>query len=252
MIRSALVLVSLCCLMMQLNGQTPRERMRAANDAFQSKQYQAAADEYETLRQEGFTSAVLHYNLGNSYYRLGELAPAILNYERALLLRPHDRDTRHNLEVVRAQLQDKLEVLPAFFLLRWWRGLAFTFSATAWSIIGLFFLWLGIGGLVMWLFAGERRQKVRGFVAGLIFLTLCLAPFALALSRINMQEHSQTAILMAPEMVLRSAPDPESAEVLIIHEGLKVELLDQIADWYKVRLQNGEEGWLPQAVVEEI
>ena len=252
MFRSVLLLMSLCCLMIQLNGQTPRERMRAANDAFQSKQYQAAVEMYESLRQEGFSSAVLYYNLGNSYYRLGEPAPAILNYERALLLRPHDRDIRHNLEVARAQLQDELEVLPEFFLLRWWRGLAFIFSATAWSIVGLVLLWLGIGGLVVWLFAGERRQKVRGFVAGLVMLILAILPFALALSRVNMQQHSRTAILMAPEMVLRSAPDPESAEVLTIHEGLKVDLLDQISDWYKVRLQNGEEGWLPQAVVEEI
>lgn len=252
MIRSLLVLASLCCLMIQLNAQTPRERMRAANDAFQSRQYQSAAEMYEALREEGFSSAVLYYNLGNSYYRLGELAPAILNYERALLLRPHDSDTRHNLEVARAQLQDDLEVLPDFFLLRWWRGLAFAFSATAWSVVGLLFLWLGIGGLVTWIFAGERRQKVRGFVAGIVLLVLCILPLTLALSRINMQQHSRTAILMTPEMALRSAPDAESTEVLIIHEGLKVDLLDQISDWYKVRLQNGEEGWLPQAAVEEI
>ena len=252
MIRSLVALVSLCCLSIQLNGQTPGERMRAANDAFQSKQYQSAVEMYEALRGEGLSSAVLYYNLGNSYYRLGALAPAILNYERALLLRPRDRDTRHNLEVARAQLQDELEVLPEFFLLRWWRGLAFAFSATAWSVIGLLLLWLGIGGLVMWLFAGDRRQKVRGFVAGLILLTLCLLPFTLAFSRISLQQHSRTAIVMAPEIELRSAPDPESAEVLTIHEGLKVDLLDQISDWYKVRLQNGEEGWLPQTVVEEI
>jgi SH3-like domain-containing protein len=111
---------------------------------------------------------------------------------------------------------------------------------------------LGIAGLVFWLFAKEREQKVRGFVAGLTLLALCILPFTLASSRINMEQNSRMAILMTSEAVLRSAPDPESAEILTIHEGLKIDLLDQISDWYKVRLQNGEEGWLPQSAVEQI
>lgn len=252
MIKQLLILICLCGPLVHLNGQTPAERMLAANDAFQSKQYKSAVEMFETLREDGYSSAILYYNLGNSYYRLDDLALAILNYERALLLKPHDRDTRHNLEVARQQLQDDLEVLPEFFLWRWWRGLAFTFSSTLWSVIGIGLLWLGIAGLVLWLFAKEREQKVKGFVAGLTLLTLCILPFSLATSRINMQESSRMAILMTSEAVLRSAPDSESTEILTIHEGLKVDLLDQISDWYKVRLQNGEEGWLPQSTVEEI
>ena len=250
--RRYFLLFSLLFLILPAGGQTPADRMRAANDAFLSKKYAQAVEIYKELLVDGYASAALHYNLGNSHYRLGRLAPAVLHYERALLYRPHDRDIRHNLSVVRAQLPDELDVLPEFFLQRWWRGLALTLSAAWWSILGLILLWGGVSGLIAWLLAGERRWKVRGFVVGLSFLVLCTLPFALAASRVKIQENSGLAILMVPEMVLRSAPDAASAEVLTVHEGLKVELLDQIADWYKVRLQNGEEGWLPQGVLEEI
>lgn len=236
----------------QVLGQTPSDRMREANDAYLSKQYQPAAEIYEALLGDGYASAALHYNLGNSYYRLGELAPAILHYERALRYRPHDRDIRHNLSVAREQLPDELDVLPEFFLRRWWRSGAFALSAVSWSVLGLIMLWLGVAGLVVWLFASERRQRKRGFITGLVLLCLCILPFAMASSRVKLQEDSGMAILMTPEIVLRSAPDEQSAEVLTIHAGLKVELLDQISDWYKVRLQNGEEGWLPEQVLEEI
>ena len=48
------------------------------------------------------------------------------------------------------------------------------------------------------------------------------------------------------------APDYDSQEIITIHEGLKVRLLDQLSGWHKVRLPNGEVGWLPVDALEKI
>ncbi len=235
-----------------LGAQTPAERMREANDAFQSKNYDRAASIYETLYAAGYSSATLFYNLGNSHYRQGNLGRAILNYERALLYQSNNENVKHNLAIARRQLRDELESLPEFFLWRWWRNLAFSLPITVWSLFGVLLLWLGAGGMVLWLFARERKNKIRGFTAGLCLGVCCILPFALASSRVRLQNNSGTAIILVTETLLRSAPDPQSADILEVHEGLKVTLLDQISDWHKVRLQNGEEGWLPKEALEEI
>jgi len=226
--------------------------LEAANEAYRQRQYADAIEDYEALLREGYRSEALHYNLGNSYYRDGQRGKAILHYERARMLDPSDADIRHNLTVARVDLVDDLEPLPAFFLYRWWDGLRQFLSPTGWSIIGILFLWAGAAGLGFWRMAPQRRHRKWGFVAGLSLLLLSILPFALAASRQSQLLDSGLAVILSEKTTLRSAPDALSQEVLPLHEGLTVELLDRIGDWYKVRLPDGEQGWLPMDDLEKV
>lgn len=230
----------------------PAQLMEEANAAYANKNYQRAIDTYEQILAEGLTSEVLHYNLGNAYFRTQQLGKAILHYEKALQLAPSDGDIQHNLEVAYALQTDEMEPLPAFFLSKWWRGLRGRLSANGWTVFGLLLLWISAGGLLLWLLGKERTQRKRGFLVGIITLVLCTLPFSLALSRKHFDEHSKEAVLLAHETQLHFAPDADSQVVLTVHEGLKVDLQDRISGWYKVRLPNGEIGWLPVEVVAEI
>ena len=227
-------------------------RMEQANDAYRSGAYEEAIEAYEALLSEGYRSEALYFNLGNSYYRVGELGRGVLNYERAARLDPADPDVRHNLSVLRSKLEDDLEVLPAFFLARWWTGLRRMLSPSGWSILAILMSWAGVAGLVVWRLGQSRRQRKLGFVAGLSMLFLSFLPYALAASGQAVLADSGRAVIMEQEAVLRSAPDSLSKNIRQLHEGTTVELLDAIGEWHKVRLANGEEGWLPEEVVERI
>ena len=164
--------ISIWCVLLSffiLNGQTLEEQMQTANDAFQAKNYAKAIETYEALLAADAHSYVLYYNLGNSYYRSGEIGRAILNYERAQLYQPNDPDVQHNLMVARQQLVDDLDILPDFFLWRWWRSASLRLSSRGWSLVGLLLLWVGISGLIWWMLAKERSQKVWGFSLGLLY-----------------------------------------------------------------------------------
>lgn len=230
----------------------PAQLMEEANAAYANKDYQRAIDAYEQVLAEGLTSTALHYNLGNAYFRTQQLGKAVLHYEKALQLAPSDDDIQHNLEVAYALQADEMEPLPSFFLSRWWRGLRGQLSANSWTVFGLLLLWISAGGFLLWLLGKERTQRKRGFLVAIISLVLCALPFSLALSRKHFDEHSKEAVLLAREAQLHFAPDADSQVVLTIHEGLKLDLQDRISGWYKVRLPNGEIGWLPVEVVAEI
>ena len=73
----------------------------------------------------------VYYNLGNSYYKIGEIAKAVLNYERALLLQPGNADIRANLEVARAKTIDKVEPVPEVFFVSWIKSLTNSMSVDA-------------------------------------------------------------------------------------------------------------------------
>ena len=96
--------------------------VKAAETAYASEQYDRAVELYESVLKTYGDSYELYYNLGNSYYKTGKIAHAILNYERALLIKPGDNDIRFNLEMARQQTVDKIEPLQGFFLKVWFRS----------------------------------------------------------------------------------------------------------------------------------
>ena len=65
------------------------------DSAYMKNDFASAIQVYEALLTKG-EAADLYYNLGNSYYKSGDIAKAILNYERALLLQPGNGDIRAN------------------------------------------------------------------------------------------------------------------------------------------------------------
>ena len=67
-----------------------------ANAAYAEGRYGEAAAMYQSLLDEQ-PDAQVYYNLGNTYFKQGELAQSILAYERALRLNPNDKDAKYNL-----------------------------------------------------------------------------------------------------------------------------------------------------------
>lgn len=248
-----LFLLGVLMLLLQISWtQNVEEQFELANQSYNKKDYSTAIEQYENILDQGYQSADLHYNLANAYYRNREIGEAILHYERASRLKPRDKDIQHNLSFAQAQLQDEIEVLPPFFLARWWQNVQQLFSSNVWSVLSMLLLWGGIAGFVLWQLGSQRKQRQQGFIIGCILLFSSIFPVFWAMGSSKAEAHSREAILLVAATNLQSAPDAESATIMELHEGIKIALIDQINNWYKVRLSNGEEGWLPFEVVEEI
>lgn len=234
------------------SAQSAEQLFAAANEAYQAKSYEQAVENYESVLAQGLVSTELHYNLGNAYYRNEQLGKAILHYEKALILSPNDADIKKNLAIAEQQKQDEISTLPPFFLTQWWNSLSSTFSSTVWAILTILFLWGSALGWALWIMGKTRESRKKGFTTGIVILILTLLPLSLAWNRLQQETNSQQAIITAKETVLRSAPDGESQEIFPLHEGTKVQLLDKIDTWHKVKLGDGEQGWLSEEVVEMI
>jgi tetratricopeptide (TPR) repeat protein len=223
-----------------------------ANQDYQSGDYRAAADAYESILQKGNVfSKELYFNLGNAYYRLNLIGLAMLNYERALRLAPDDHEIQQNLSLTRARVSDDIEPVTNVFFVRWLQILRGVFPADSWAIFGLFFIWFGIVGFTIWILAEQRVWKKRGFLSGLIAIPLSIFLFLLARSAATVMQ-TPFGIVIAKETNLKTAPDPQAATVNTLHEGLKIEILDSFGSMTKVKLPNGEDGWLLTADIEKI
>lgn len=115
-IKAWLTGVLILVLMLRGTSQEPGQLLASADAAFQSGDYSTAIESYQNLIGEGYRQAEIYYNLGNCYSAKGDRGHAVINYERALRLDPHNRDTRHNLALISKPVEDAITVLPAFFL----------------------------------------------------------------------------------------------------------------------------------------
>ncbi|MBZ0264160.1 tetratricopeptide repeat protein [bacterium] len=220
--------------------------------AYRKGEYENAIEAYRIVLDSGYTGGKILYNLGNAFYKNGDLAEAILYYERALRERPHDHDVRHNLELARTQTVDKIESPPRLPIWKWVDALRDLVAprVLAWwswiwaSITALFFAAI----LLLRFHKHVRLLKTAVWISLIIFLL----PASLLTLRVITDRGPEQAIVMTEKIVVRSAPDPGASEVFHLHEGTKVTILKSLEDYREVQLEDGRQGWLRRQVVATI
>ena len=224
-----------------------------ANSAYEHGDWTSALDAYEQISALGLESAPLYYNIGNVYYRLNEYAKAVLYYERALKLDPSFEDAQFNLEHMNSLLQDKIEVIPEFFLKEWMADVSRTMSSNAWAVIFLCLLALTLALLLVFRLSPSIVWRRVGFFAGLVTLLLMFSALAFSVWQKNDYQRHDEAVVMKTVTSVKSSPSSgSSTDLFILHEGTKVKVLDHEGAWTNVSLSDGRQGWMKTDDIEII
>ena len=215
-----------------------------ADSAYVRGQYQQAIAQYEELLKQG-ACADLYYNLGNAYYRTENIPEAVLNYERALLLSPGDRDIRFNLQIARSKTFDKIVPESEMFFVTWYRSLVSLMSVDGWANTALVALALTIILLLVYLFSEKLWLRKAGFFGGVALLVLFVVANIFAWQQKEELLHRKGAIIFAPAVTVKSTPAANGTDLFILHEGTKVDITDgSMKDWKEIRIADGKEGWI--------
>ncbi|MDD8017377.1 MAG: SH3 domain-containing protein [Bacteroidota bacterium] len=217
-----------------------------ANRLYLGQQYDAAILKYESILKNGYSNGALYFNLGNAYFKAGKIQNAIINYERAKKFIPNDEDLQFNLQMANVQLVDKVDAIPELFIYRWAQSLLTLFSLKTmlWMIYALFLLTLALFSL--FLFAKTYEQKRYSLMTGLICAVLLIFGIANFLVQSYREANTEFAIVMADVANIKSAPDNSGNDAFVLHRGVKVQVLDSVNKWRKIRLGDGKVGWIPE------
>ncbi len=222
------------------------------DSAYVKNDYALAIQIYEDLLENG-ESAEVYYNLGNSYYKIGEIAKAVLNYERALLLQPGNSDIRANLDIARAKTVDKVEAVPEIFFVSWTKALINSMSVDAWATWGIVSFILLIVALYFFIFSKQILWKKLGFIFGIFFLIITVCSNLFASEQKERLVNRDNAIVVNPSVTVRSTPSESGTSLFILHEGRKVNIKDNsMKEWKEIRLEDGKVGWVPANTIEVI
>lgn len=224
------------------NPVSAQQIFEEANQLYQKQQYDSAAHLYQQLADEGYVNPELYYNAGNANYKAGRLGYAVYYFEKALQQSGGNEVIENNLALAKQKISSKIDQLPTLFFIRWWHNMLYFHQPNGWMAGSIIFFWLLI------FFTGWRllRKPAPRWTKWLV--ALCAILFCIYLSGAvgswYHRSHHDLAIIVLPDEQMKAAPDSGSADLLVIHEGLKVKITDEVGPWRKIRLSDGKEGWV--------
>ena len=223
-----------------------------ADTEYRKGNYQQAIKDYNELLKSG-KSAELYYNLGNAYYRTDNITQAILSYERASLLSPGDDDIQYNLKLAQSKTIDKISSEPQMILVQWANSVVDMMKMDSWGTMSVVTLVIAIVALLVYLFTRKIFMRKIGFYTSVVMLLTAIISYSCAYSQQKRYQERRGAIVVSPSVQLKKTPDEKGGNAAVVHEGTKVEIIDDsMKEWKHVRLGDDRDGWLHVSQIERI
>lgn len=222
------------------------------NALYQKGNYNEAITAYESVLNTKQQSAELYFNLGNCYYKLNKVAPAIYNYEKALVLNPNDSEIQNNLKFAQKLQIDEIKEVPKVGFEKLIRDFTATFHYDIWAWISVSFATLFLLFFVGYYFSQTTLSKRIFFFGMFVLVVLILISVLSAIFEKSHYENERPAIVFAEVVSVKSEPKTSGSDVLVLHEGTKVFVLETLDNWKKIQLTDGTEGWIENSAIKEV
>lgn len=237
--------ILLSFLLLGLAGFSQNETLfEEANSAYQNGNYEEAVSKYESILENGETSAEVYYNLGNAHYKLNHIAPSIYYYERALQLKPGDEDIKNNIEFARNMAIDDIEAVDQSGLKHWLNRTISVFRFSTWAVLGILFSVLFVALFLFYYFSGRPLYKRLLFAGATLSMVLCILSVVFAFQQRSYIQNNEFAIVFSEEAEVRNEPNMRGDSSFELHEGTKARVVEDYQEWSRIELANGAQGWI--------
>ena len=242
----------ICISWTMVQAEDYQETIKLANEAYSNEDYEAAIEGYEKVSSAGKEAFELYFNLGNAYYKNHNMPAAILNYERAKKINPDDEDLLANLEMATRFNTDRLEVVPTLEVSKWYRSFVQSFPADLWATFSIiaFILMLLAASAFLYIDKVGLRKVFLGL--GIAFFLSSTLTLFWGFQEKGYASNTAEAIVFQPTVTVSSSPDANGTDLFIIHEGIKVSIVEKSGGYTKIKLSDGNVGWLKSEAIEVI
>jgi len=233
---------------------------KQANEFYQQERYKEAIETYQQIIAGGFESWEVYYNLGNAYFRYGDIGHTILNYERAKRLVPQNEDVLHNLKIATLSIVDKVEEPPQFFVIKVlndfldYSELRMNLDQLTRVMLFVYIVFMIL--VIIRIFIRNKPARRRVFYVMLPVLVILIILFITFQVQIYSASKSDEAIIVVDKVDVMSSPGEDATQVFALHQGVKVNIETTLKreqeDWIEIRLADGKSGWVLANVIERI
>ncbi len=231
-----------------LNAKVPDslyQYIKKANKLYDSSQYALAIKYYQKVIKNGYVAGELFYNIANAYFKSGNIPNAIYYYEKALLLKPHEKKIKENLNLVNQYVKSDYSQYNPFILDKIFWFIITLLPSNAWATISFILFVIAMVGTILFFLSPKISIRKSGFIIGIIAILLSVTTYFFAYEMDIYQNAGRYAIVMKTSTV-RSSPNTTGTQLFILAPGIKVKIQDKSAQWYQVKLPNNKSGWINQ------
>jgi tetratricopeptide (TPR) repeat protein len=228
---------------------SPQTTFFHANALYKDGQFAEAAKEYERVRQSGFESGNLYFNLGNAYFKAGQKGRAILNYARARAFMPSDPDLQANLAYAESLTQAE-PCTPAM-----WERIAFPLAQRMstrrllWLSSLLYTLTaVGFATYRLW----PRRPRWVLYLSAVSAVAVAIASISVARQVYVVDWQRQAVVINSGDTPARFEPASNGTVHFVLKEGAAVRVLDIRQDWVQVGRCDDRRGWVEKRAIEDL
>lgn len=254
------LLVLFCLIPLRGSATEFAELYRQANELYQQEKYKEAIDTYQQIINGGFESWEVYYNLGNAYFRYGDVGRAILNYKRAKRLAPQNTDILHNLKIASLSIADKIEEPPQFFVIKVlndfldYSQLRMNFDQLAQVMLVVYMIFMIL--VIIRIFVRNKLIQRRIVYIMLPVLLILVIFFITFQVQIYSASKNDEAIIIVDKVDVMSSPSEDATQVFTLHQGVKVKIektmMRDQESWAEIRLTDGKSGWILVTAIERI
>lgn len=217
------------------------------NTLYNQGKYAEALSRYQAILKTNEHSAELYFNIANAHYKLNHIAPSVYYYEKALALKPNDKDIKNNLSFANNMRVDAIDNLPEVGLSKFVKNFANIMSFDAWAKVSIGLVVLFVLLYLAYYFTYTTGKKRLLFISSTLSVFLAFIALAFTFYNYNLARQNNPAIVFAQEAQVKSEPNLRSDEAFVLHEGTKVQVLDTVNNWKKIKLSDGKTGWIPNS-----
>lgn len=215
----------------------------AANKAYNQGDYLLAISEYQKIIDGGEESFEVYFNLGNSYYKLNDVANSIFYYEKAALMDENHPVLQVNLTYAKQMTIDAISQKSESGISKVFNGFIRSVELSTWTNLSIILMLLFVTSYLFFLLWNSTKIKRLAFVFSVMTLLLSLSAYGLANRHQSLEEKDRPAIIFS-NTIVKAEPNDRGAVLFELHLGTKVQIVDQMGDWAQVQLADGQEGWL--------
>ena len=246
------ILIVLLLFLQVTFGQDSNSLFVEANKLYQQEKFNEAIELYHKIENQDVVSAEMYYNLANSYYKTNKVAQSIYYYEKALQLAPNNKDIKFNLGFAKKMTIDNIEKMPTTVFQKLSQNFIQKLSFDSWAYLAVFFVILFAILFLMYHFYYSSGKKRLLFVLSNLSILGLIISLVFAFHTYKVTKNKKEAIIFAQQTSVKNAPILSSNDLFELHEGTKVQILESVDNWKKIKIADGQTGWIISQELKEL
>ncbi len=242
----AIVLTSIS--MFFLSAFDPISEFEKGNSHYEKSEYNKALEQYLKI-SKNISNWKVYYNLGNTYFKLGDFVQSKIYYLKAKKLKPFDDSIKQNLQIVEGMLNNNIRLSDPGFLSVLLKRIESVFTINFLSILLLIVLLIFCFFIFKLVRVGRNKINIYGILLSFCFLFIL---FFYHVHRVNGFYDENYAVIVNSEAKLRSGPGMNNTVLFEISPGVTVHIIDTNRDWIQVTASSETAGWINVSSVKKI